>query len=77
MSENELNYGEIRKRLDLMIYLLITKKQANGEATKKEMIIELYEWGLKDYEIADILGKTRSYVSSEITKFKNAKKKKR
>jgi len=76
MADKELNLEQVTKRLDIIIYLLIKETQEKDEATKKEMIAELFEWGLKDFEIAKILGKSRSYVSSEITKFKKDKKKK-
>ena len=76
MTNKEINIEEITKRLDVIIYLLIKQTKEKDETTKKEMIAELFEWGLKDFEIASILGKTRSYVSSEITKLKKGKKKK-
>lgn len=75
MTNKEINLEEITKRLDIIIYLLIKQTQEKDEATKKEIIADLFEWGLKDFEIAKILGKSRSYVSSEITKFKKSKKK--
>lgn len=76
MTKKEIDIDEITKRLDVIIYLLIKQTKEKDETTKKEMIAELFEWGLKDFEIANILGKTRSYVSSEITKLKKGKKKK-
>jgi hypothetical protein len=75
VTNKEINLEEITKRLDIIIYLLIKQTQEKDEATKKEIIADLFEWGLKDFEIAKILGKSRSYVSSEITKFKKSKKK--
>jgi len=75
MTNKEIDLGEITKRLDIIIYLLIKQTQEKGESTKKDMIAELFEWGLKDHEIAKILGRSRSYVASEITKFKKYKKK--
>ena len=75
MVEKESNYEEMTERLDLIIYLLIKQRQEKDEATKKELIGELFEWGLKDFEIAKILGKSRTYIASEITQFKKAKKK--
>jgi len=75
MTNKEIDLEEITKRLDIIIYLLIKQTQEKDEAKKKEMITELFEWGLKDFEIARILGKSRGYVSSVITVYKKSKKK--
>lgn len=68
------NSKDIIKRLDVVIYLLL--KQSQGQdATTRQMIKELNDIGLKDYEIAKIFGKSRSYISSELTLLKRLKTK--
>jgi len=66
---------EVVKRLELIIYLLLKKGEHEGQITKREIIKELSEWGLKDYEIANILGRSRNYVAKEISQLKKSKKK--
>jgi len=68
---NNSTLEEIKKRMDLIIYLLLDIKKQEGKKAK-EIIKELSEWGLKDYEIANILGKTRSYIASELSKTKKS-----
>jgi len=75
MANKEIDLEEITKRLDTIIYLLIKQTREKDEAKKKEVIAELFELGLKDFEIAKILGKSRGYVSSVITVYKKSKKK--
>ena len=71
---NELN-SKVVKRLELIIYLLLQQRKREIEIPKKEIIQELYGWGFSDIEIAKILGKSRGYISGEITQFRKSKKK--
>ena len=64
---------EIIKRLDLIAYLLLEQRRQDGKPNR-EIIKELSEWGLKDFEIARILGRSRSYVASELTQIRKTKK---
>lgn len=68
------NSKDIIKRLDVVIYLLLKQSQEQ-DATTRQMIKELNDIGLKDYEIAKIFGKSRSYISSELTLLKRLKTK--
>jgi DNA-binding CsgD family transcriptional regulator len=60
----------ITRRLDAIIHILIKHTQIQ-EMTARDQIILLRSVGLKDAEIASILGKTRGYVSSEVSKVKS------
>lgn len=75
MTNKDLNLEDVTKRLDLIIYLLIKQSQEKDKATNREIIGELFEWGLKDLDIAKIFGKSRGYIASEITQLKKSKKK--
>lgn len=68
------NSKDIIKRLDVVIYLLLKQSQEQ-DTTTRQMIKELNDIGLKDYEIAKIFGKSRSYISSELTLLKRLKTK--
>ncbi len=75
-DKESLNIGEITKRLDFIIYLLLKQKKQNDEKdiTLRKRIEEINVFGLKDYEIARILGKSRSHVAKELTLIKKQKK---
>lgn len=73
-ENTETNMEEVTKRLDVIIYLLLEQKRQGG-TSRRDIIEQLTDLGLKDSEIARILGKTRSYVSSEVTLIKKTKKK--
>jgi len=64
------------KRLDVIIYLLLKQNQDKW-STSRQMIKELNDLGLRDYEIAKILGRSRSYIASELTLLKKLKNKPR
>ena len=74
IDKRSSNSEDIIKRLDVIIYLLL-KQNKEQEATTRKMIKELNDIGLKDYEIAKIFGKSRSYISSELTLLKGLKTK--
>ena len=66
----------IQKRLDIFIALLLKEKLKKDKSlTMKELINLLSSLGLKYTEIANIFGKTPSYISSELTQMKKKKKK--
>lgn len=68
-KSNTINFEDITKRLDVIIYLLLDKKRNEGKSNR-EIIKELSELGLKDTEICKMLGKSRSYVAKELTLIK-------
>jgi hypothetical protein len=58
----------IQKRLDVLISLSIDKELKEDKSlTKKVAINKLAAFGLKYTEIAGILGKSPSYIASELT----------
>lgn len=69
----QVNVAEVTKRLDVIIYLLLEQKRQAG-TSRRDIIKELTHLGLKDSEIAGILGRTRGYVSSELTQIKKTNK---
>jgi len=74
MNEKEtVDISTIDKKMNVIIGLL--SKMVNGEKqTAKERISELSEYGLSSAQIAEIMGKTTKYVSSELFKIKSGKK---
>jgi len=72
-KEKSFDTKEITRRLDVIIYLLLKQTQQEG-TTAKQLIKELADMGLKDFEIARIFGKSRSYISSALTKIKKSSK---
>ena len=75
MQNKELNADEIIKRLDIIISLLIKQGDEKENTIKRDTIGYLYDMGLKDYEIAKILSRSRGYIGGEISKFIRPKKK--
>ena len=71
--QEEIKAEDIIKRLDLIAYLLLEQKRQ--EKSSREIIKELSEWGLKPFEIAKILGKSSSYIRSELTQIRKSVKK--
>ncbi len=75
-SKVEIIMIDIQKRLDILIALLLKEKLKNDKSlTMKELINLLSSFGLKYNEIANIFGKTPSYISSALTQIKKKKKK--
>ena len=66
-EKNKLD--DVIKRLDTLIYILLRHGRIQ-EMTTREQIELLTSLGLRDIEIARILGKSRGYVASERTKIK-------
>ncbi len=63
-------FEEINKRLDAIINILLRHNQLQ-EMTTREHIEILNSVGLRDAEIARILGRTRGYVAGELSKMKS------
>jgi DNA-binding CsgD family transcriptional regulator len=73
MAEKELDTVGIERRLDVLIRLMLRPTDVQ-EMTNREQIALLSSAGLRDTEIANILGKTRSYVASEMTQVRKKEK---
>jgi len=70
MPEINTNILEkINKNLELLIYLNLRQNEIS-EMTSGEQIFFLKRYGFSDGVIADLFGKSKSYVSSEIVKQK-------
>lgn len=63
----------IQKRLEVLIYLQLRRNEIE-EMNVGEQFVLLKRLGFDDSEIANLFGKTRGYVSSEITRLKKRKK---
>jgi len=62
---------DIQKRLDVLIALILKKElKENKSLTMTDLIDLLSSLGLKYTEIANIFGKSPSYIASELTKIK-------
>jgi len=73
-KEEEAN-AEIVKRLNVLIALSIRKELKEDKSlTMRDVIAQLSSLGLKYTEIAEIFGKSPSYVSSEISQIKKGGK---
>lgn len=74
MSEIEPKLLETTiKRLDVLIYLQLRRNEIEG-MTVGEQIFLLKQLGLTDGEIANIFGKSKSYISGEIVRQKKRSK---
>lgn len=62
---------DIQKRLDVLIALILKKElKENKSMTMTDLIDLLSSLGLIYTEIANIFGKSPSYISSELTRIK-------
>jgi DNA-binding CsgD family transcriptional regulator len=68
------NMEKVEKRLDVVIHILLRQTQLQ-EMTSRDHINFLSSLGLRDVEIARILGRTRGYVASELSKIKSKSEK--
>ena len=59
----------INHRLEILIYLNLRKHEID-EMTLGDQFVLLRRLGFSDNEIADLFGKSRGYVSSEIVRHK-------
>ncbi|MCP4364593.1 MAG: hypothetical protein GY800_04770 [Planctomycetes bacterium] len=79
-SPNQVtNQEAIVKRLDIIIHLLLKQAETKDtdESARATEIKMLRDQGLTNIEIAAVLGKTESYISSALSKLKNKKKKRK
>jgi hypothetical protein len=75
MTEININLLEnINRNLEFLIYLNLRQNEIS-EMTSGEQIFLLKRFGFSDGTIADLFGKSKSYVSSEIVKQKKRSKK--
>jgi DNA-binding MarR family transcriptional regulator len=74
MSENTNELKEISRRLGVVITLLLKLNQGGGEGmSQRSIIVELQKLGMGPTEIANILGRTPSYVTKELATLKRQK----
>lgn len=73
MKGDEKGHEDITRRLDAIIRILL-RQNAVQEMNALEQIMLLDSSGLKDREIAAILGRSRGYVSSELARIRKMKK---
>lgn len=66
-EDENANFKEVISRLDAIIRILLRQSQIE-EMNTGEQILILNSAGLSDSDIAKIIGKTRNYTSSVITK---------
>ncbi|VVC02844.1 Uncharacterised protein [Candidatus Burarchaeum australiense] len=66
MDNNDKDSEAILTRLDAILCLLVRQEQAREDVTTREIISALNKVGLRDAEIAKILGKSRGYIASEL-----------
>lgn len=66
---------DIKKRLEVMIYLLLQSKPRDSEEISlRNQIRLLYGLGLKPKEISEILQRSNNYVNKEIFELRKSKK---
>ena len=65
--------GDIKNRLELLIYLHLRKHDVDA-MTAGEQIFLLKQLGLPDGDIANIFGRSKSYISGEIVRQKKRQK---
>ena len=75
--KQEEYYGQILKKLNMIIALLVDIKEGYSEEklTLREKITTLSNAGLNYKEIAQILGKKEGYVAVELTTIKKRREK--
>jgi len=69
MPKEKDKIDDVLKRLDILIYILLRQEKLQ-EMTGRDHIGLLTSLGLRDIEIANILGKSRGYIASERTKIR-------
>jgi len=74
MNEIELDLlKKINSRLEILIYFLLRKNEIE-EMTLGQQFRLLKRLGFGDTEIAELFGKSRGYVSSELVRLKKGDK---
>jgi len=61
--------SDINKRLGILIYTQLRRNEIEEMAIGEQFVL-LRRFGFGDTEIAELFGKSRSYVSSEIVRHK-------
>jgi len=61
--------SDINKRLGILIYLQLRRNEIE-EMTMGEQFVLLRRLGFADTQVAELFGKSRGYVSSEIVRYK-------
>jgi hypothetical protein len=75
MPENT-DFTELSKRLGVMIALLLRNSPSSGEQMSlRDQVSTLSDLGMRPKDIAEILGRTTTYVSKELSTLRKGKKK--
>jgi len=74
MKTESKDIGEVSKRLDLVIALLLRGLPGKADAVPlREQIQILSDLGLRPKDIARILGRSQTYVGKELSNLRKAK----
>lgn len=73
MADTEVTSAQILSRLDILIRILLTDKEALPKSSR-DRIVWLSQMGLRNAEIAVLLGTTANHVAVEISKSKKKAK---
>ena len=74
MAIESTNITEISRRLDIVIALLLRGLPRGGDAMSlREQIQLLSDLGVRPRDIAEMLGRTQTYVSKELSGLRKAK----
>jgi len=65
-SDEGASTAGIERRLDAIIHILLRQTEVQEMSTRKQIEV-LDRLGLRDSEIAGILGRTRGYVAGELS----------
>ena len=73
---DDVQFAEaLLRRLDVLIHFALKRELSTNSLTTREGINILNQLGLSDKEICRILGRSRSYVSSELTQIRKRREK--
>jgi hypothetical protein len=71
LSEENANLERLIKRVDVLISILFDTSNPEGKGIPMSKRIKILDsCGLRPVEIADILGRTQSYVNTELTRIR-------
>lgn len=74
MSDEIQQLKEVNRRLGVVITLLLRSSLSNDSAVSQRILItEMQKLGLRPFEIANILGKTPTYINKELAMVKQMK----
>lgn len=74
MEDNQKAFGEIVKRLNILIILSLDAAQTDG-CSMADKIVRLNNFGVSPTDIAKILGKPLNYVTATLSQRKTRKTK--